>query len=308
MADMSIEERKRALEEKRRQEMLRQQQHIGNMMQTLNANMGTSMEPVRQSVTQQVSPPSMEPTEPEPVPQTQTPAVESQEQPVSQSVQSEPVKVQPESEPMAQPVAEPAPAQPQPEPEPVRQEQQPKPAPKRDTTSTAVRTKQKTEGLQSDPFDVKQVRSVYNVAVEIAMKQFPGASLGDAVSAFIIANSDYRPNVPDELQEMIDGFRASTVLDDLAEQNAAMESKLNKLENTVKILASGMQELELGIAYLIADRKGLTRESANLTLGGKGINMLEESVPQTMDRMHEQTRQYLNMKRLQEGRRTTPPK
>lgn len=177
--------------------------------------------------------------------------------------------------------------------------------------SAASKARQKSKGdsvLTSDPIETKQIRAVYNIAAEIATREFPGVSIGDAVSAYIIAHSEYRPNVPAELRELIDGYQESTVLNDISEQNQSIDARLTRLENTVKILASGMQELELGIAYLIADRKGLTRESANATLGGKGINMLEDVVPQTMDRMHEQTKQYLNMRRLQEGRRTTPPK
>lgn len=161
--------------------------------------------------------------------------------------------------------------------------------------------------LVSDPYDTKQVRSVYSIAAEIATRQFPNSSIGDAISAYIIANSDYRPDVPEELGELIDSYQHNSVLNDIAKQNESIDERLARLENVVRIVAAGMQEIELGVSYLIADRKGITRESANAQLGGHGINMLEEVVTQTMDRLHEQTRQYLNMKRVQEGRRTTPP-
>ena len=161
--------------------------------------------------------------------------------------------------------------------------------------------------LVSDPYDTKQVRSVYSIAAEIATRQFPNSSIGDAISAYIIANSDYRPDVPEELGELIDSYQRNSILNDIAKQNESVDERLARLENVVRIVAAGMQEIELGVSYLIADRKGITREAANAQLGGHGINMLEEVVTQTMDRLHEQTRQYLNMKRVQEGRRTTPP-
>ena len=113
--------------------------------------------------------------------------------------------------------------------------------------------------------------------------------------------------MPEELGELIDSYQRNSILNDIAKQNESVDERLARLENVVRIVAAGMQEIELGVSYLIADRKGITREAANAQLGGHGINMLEEVVTQTMDRLHEQTRQYLNMKRVQEGRRTTPP-
>lgn len=179
--------------------------------------------------------------------------------------------------------------------------------PVRTQSKLAAKKSDGSSVLVSDPYDTKQVRSVYSIAAEIATRQFPNSSIGDAISAYIIANSDYRPDVPEELGELIDSYQHNSVLNDIAKQNESIDERLARLENVVRIVAAGMQEIELGVSYLIADRKGITRESANAQLGGHGINMLEEVVTQTMDRLHEQTRQYLNMKRVQEGRRTTPP-
>lgn len=187
----------------------------------------------------------------------------------------------------------------------VRQLSSVKPTAKQTMRPSADKQKSR---LTSDVTDIKTVRAVYAVAAEIALREFPGVSTGNAISAYIIAHSNERPNVPADLKELVDNYQESNILTDIAEQNDTIDTRIEKLENMVKVLASGMQELELGIAYLIADRKGLTRESANAQLGGKGINMLEDVVPQTMDRMHEQTKQYVNLKRLQDGRRTTPPR
>lgn len=299
--------RLREINERRAAEAAKERERLSNLRTQLPGNGGTyvptqvstGVEPVKseQPVVEQPVHTNSAPVEE--VKQEEVP-VESTEEPVSDIVSSD-VSESTEQEPEKAP--EPSePVQPKVD-KPVEKQ-----AAKKSSTASRPRQKDKGSKLSSDPFDTKQVRSVYNVAAEIAMREFPNASIGDAISAYIIAHSDYRPNVPDELKELINSYQESTVLNDISEQNQSIDARLNRLENIVKILASGMQELELGIAYLIADRKGLTRESANVMLGGKGINMLEDVVPQTMDRMHDQTRQYMNMKRLQDGRRTTQPK
>ena len=160
------------------------------------------------------------------------------------------------------------------------------------------------QALSSDNADErKMVRGVSNSAVALAVQSFPLAdNIGDAVSAYIIAHSDVRPEMPESIKKLVDSYEEDSVVSKLLEENLAMNKRLARIENTMKSMISALQELEIGTAYLIADRKGLTKERPDVTVGGKSLNLLEPTVTDTMQRMHEQSRQYLNLQRLADGR------
>ena len=160
------------------------------------------------------------------------------------------------------------------------------------------------QAISSDNADErKMVRGVSNSAVALAVQSFPLAdNIGDAVSAYIIAHSDVRPEMPESIRKLVDSYEEDSVVSKLLEENLAMNKRLARMENTMKSMISVLQELEIGTAYLIADRKGLTKERPDVATGGKGLNLLEPTVTDTMQRMHEQSRQYLNLQRLADGR------
>lgn len=160
------------------------------------------------------------------------------------------------------------------------------------------------QALSSDNVDErKMVRGVSNSAVALAVQSFPLAdNIGDAVSAYIIAHSDVRPEMPESIKKLVDSYEEDSVVSKLLEENLAMNKRLARIENTMKSMISALQELEIGTAYLIADRKGLTKERPDVVVGGKSLNLLEPTVTDTMQRMHEQSRQYLNLQRLADGR------
>lgn len=160
------------------------------------------------------------------------------------------------------------------------------------------------QAISSDNADErKMVRGVSNSAVALAVQSFPLAdSIGDAVSAYIIAHSDVRPEMPESIRKLVDSYEEDSVVSKLLEENLAMNKRLARMENTMKSMISVLQELEIGTAYLIADRKGLTKERPDVATGGKSLNLLEPTVTDTMQRMHEQSRQYLNLQRLADGR------
>lgn len=167
--------------------------------------------------------------------------------------------------------------------------------------STVVAAKKGGSAVLSD--DRKMVRNVHTSAIEMALREFPMANnIGDAISAYLIAHMDERPVMTADLKQLVNDYAEDTVTTKLYGEIGALNTKISHMDATLRATVSVLQELQLGISYLIADRKGLTREQANITMGGNSINLLEDCVPETMARLHEQTRQYLNLQRLSEGR------
>lgn len=174
----------------------------------------------------------------------------------------------------------------------LKKEKEIEPAPRERPKSKqkeTVRTKQSTSRSET-----AQIRDFPRDLLDIARSEFPQATTQtDALAAYVAVKSgEPVNNLSESVRELVKNYEGDQTLLDV-------ETRMKNLETQVKIMSGVMQELELGVGFIIYDRLGFrTGNPAN----PRSVDLLEGDMMDLITRLREQTVQSKQQERLRTGR------
>lgn len=137
------------------------------------------------------------------------------------------------------------------------------------------------------------VRDVPKSLVTEAKRLFPTAkNQTDAVAAYMAYKMGIFDDLTDEQFAQLKGYREEDPLEALTRKVESMETNMFRMANFI-------QEMEFAMGFLIYDRLGFRRESADSPLS---VNMTEDGVYDMVKRMQESSRIFRERKRVKDGR------
>lgn len=137
------------------------------------------------------------------------------------------------------------------------------------------------------------LRAMPTALVNEARRLFPTASNNtDAVAAYISFKSGVTEDLTEDQLALVRGFKGEDPV-------VTVNERLSSLEKQTKGQNMVLNELELAIGFLIFDRLGYRRESAN---GPADVNLLENGVDTLIDSIRKYTTQYVTRENQRNGR------
>lgn len=137
------------------------------------------------------------------------------------------------------------------------------------------------------------LRAMPTALVNEARRLFPTASNNtDAVAAYISFKSGITEDLTEDQLALVRGFKGEDPV-------VTVNERLSHLEKQTKGQNMVLNELELAIGFLIFDRLGYRRESAN---GPADVNLLENGVDTLIDSIRKYTTQYVTRENQRNGR------
>lgn len=137
------------------------------------------------------------------------------------------------------------------------------------------------------------LRAMPTALVNEARRLFPTASNNtDAVAAYISFKSGVTEGLTEDQLALVRGFKGEDPV-------VTVNERLSHLEKQTKGQNIVLNELELAIGFLIFDRLGYRRESAN---GPADVNLLENGVDTLIDSLRKYTTQYVTRENQRNGR------
>lgn len=137
------------------------------------------------------------------------------------------------------------------------------------------------------------LRAMPTALVNEARRLFPTAGNNtDAVAAYMAFKSGVTEDLTEDQLELVRGFKGEDPV-------VTVNERLSSLEKQMKGQNMMLDELELAIGFLIFDRLGYRRESAN---GPADVNLLENGVDTLIDSLRRYTRQYVTRENQRNGR------
>ena len=130
--------------------------------------------------------------------------------------------------------------------------------------------------------------------LEIAQAEFPRASnQTDALSAYVAVKSGQYDGLSPEVSELIKSWGGDDSI-------SSMNDRIANLEKQVAALTNTLENISLGVSYLIFDYMGYRREDAPSDISS--INFLEDGVADLQARLGVQTKQLRAANALRNGR------
>lgn len=130
--------------------------------------------------------------------------------------------------------------------------------------------------------------------LEIAQAEFPRAlNQTDALSAYVAVKSGQYEGVSPEVAELIKAWGGDDSI-------SSMNDRIANLEKQVSTLTNNLENISLGVSYLIFDYMGYRREDAPSDI--LSINFLEDGVADLQTRLDVQTKQLRAANALRNGR------
>lgn len=128
--------------------------------------------------------------------------------------------------------------------------------------------------------DCSQIPRFPNSLMRLAVKEFPdAANKSEALAAYVYVKSGMQADVPENVKQL-----ASTYQGDMTGIN--IENRLHRLETNLQGMMIALQELELGLSYLVFDRKGFSKDNPK---DAKSIDYLEPGVVDARNRLRDMT-------------------
>lgn len=159
---------------------------------------------------------------------------------------------------------------------------------KKDMTPPA-RSRKKSKKESSTTY----LRAMPTALVNEARRLFPTASNNtDAVAAYISFKSGVTEDLTEGQLALVRGYKGEDPV-------VTVNERLSHLEKQTKGQNMVLNELELAIGFLIFDRLGYRRESAN---GPADVNLLENGVDTLIDSIRKYTTQYVTRENQRNGR------
>lgn len=137
------------------------------------------------------------------------------------------------------------------------------------------------------------LRAMPTALVNEARRLFPTASNNtDAVAAYISFKSGVTEDLTEDQLALVRGYKGEDPV-------VTVNERLSHLEKQTRGQNMVLNELELAIGFLIFDRLGYRRESAN---GPADVNLLENGVDTLIDSIRKYTAQYVTRENQRNGR------
>lgn len=164
--------------------------------------------------------------------------------------------------------------------------------------STAARPREKVEIPRSRPKATRKRETVYlrdvpKALVTEAKRLFPHAkNQTDAVAAFMAYKTGIVDDLTEEQFKQLKGYHEEDPVE-------ALQRKVEGMEQNMRVMTAFMQEMEFAMGFLIYDRLGFRRDSADSPLS---VNMTEDGVYDMVKRMQDSSRIFRERKRVKDGR------
>ena len=137
------------------------------------------------------------------------------------------------------------------------------------------------------------LRNVPHSVVTAARAEFPSASNNvDAVAAFVASRTGIYDDLTDEQCRLA---KQSNREDPLVSVN----KKLQSMEEALSKQKEATDELQLAVTYMLFDRMGWRRQNPK---GPESVDFVEPGVTQLAQRLHQQTKQIVDIERRRRGR------
>lgn len=137
------------------------------------------------------------------------------------------------------------------------------------------------------------LRNVPHSVVTAARAEFPSASNNvDAVAAFVASRTGIYDDLTDEQCRLAKQSNREDPLVSVNKKLQAMEEMLAKQKEV-------NDELQLAVTYMLFDRLGWRRQNPK---GPESVDFVEPGVTQLAQRLHQQTKQVVDIERRRRGR------
>lgn len=141
--------------------------------------------------------------------------------------------------------------------------------------------------------DTVQMPKVPRAVADFIIKEFPNADRReDALTAYIYIKSGQKFEVSDKVKALVEEYEG-----DKSIQN--MEKRVQSLERMAYDMTRILQELQLGMSYVLADRKGFCKAPYT---DARSVNLLEQGVLDVRERLREQTNEQKKRDDVKKGR------
>ena len=166
--------------------------------------------------------------------------------------------------------------------------------PKRSTAKSSGKAsksgKVASKRIRSDDI---QIRTFPRELMSMIRSEFPNATNNaDALAAYVYIKSGKACAVPDSVKELAESWNGDKSL-----QN--MDDRMTVIERQMRAFSVVLQELELGVSYMMFDRLGFRKDNPKDT---RSVALLEDGVAEMMTRLREQTMQYRKQENIKAGR------
>ena len=142
--------------------------------------------------------------------------------------------------------------------------------------------------------DAVYIRDIPKALMTVVRSEFPDAqNHTDALCAYIIAHSDIKMNVSDVVSDLVRNRHGDQSLE-------TIEQRLNKMERQLSATGIMLQEIELGVGYVIFDYMGY--RITNAPKNPRDVDLLEHGVKDIVERLREQSKQLRTQDSLSNGR------
>ena len=165
--------------------------------------------------------------------------------------------------------------------------------PKRSTAKSVTNKKQSQTTVKRIQSENVFVRDFPRDVAAFVRSEFPNATNNaDALAAYVYIKSGKACAVPDSVKELAESWNGDKSL-----QN--MDDRMTVIERQMRAFSVVLQELELGVSYMMFDRLGFRKDNPKDT---RSVALLEDGVAEMMTRLREQTMQYRKQENIKAGR------
>lgn len=141
--------------------------------------------------------------------------------------------------------------------------------------------------------ETAQIREFPRELLNLVRGEFPKSTNNqDALAAFVYVKLGKDCDVPDSVKELARSWEGDKTIEN-------MEKRLHNLERQTAVLAAILQEVELGLSYMLFDRFGFRKDNPK---DSRSADLLEPGVTDMIFRLREQTKQYRQQESIKNGR------